>query len=266
MRIKTMLLVVLFTSAFSVPVRSQNVDRAWNILKQGAGDESADKRTNVFRAMALIIGNPEAQKLAENALLDEKANVRIAAASALGQMGAKGSVPKLQQRVREDKDAGVVFAAADALFRLADPSAFQIYYAVLMGEKKTGEGLVESQMKMLKDPRAMANVGFQVGIGFIPFGSAGYRVFKEVTKDDASPIRAAAAVKLAEDADPKSGQALAKSAADPKWLVRAAVVDAIAKRGDPSLLKAIIPLLDDENDAVKYSAAAAVIRLSAVRK
>jgi len=91
-------------------------------------------------------------------------------------------------------------------------------------------------------------------------------VFKAVTKDDASPVRAAAATKLAGDPDPKSGEALAKSAADSKWLVRAAVVDAIARRGNPSLLKAIVPLLDDDNDAVKFSAAAAVIRLSAAGK
>jgi HEAT repeat protein len=266
MRIRTILPVVLFAFASSVPLHPQNVDKAWTILKQGAGDQSPERRAKVFRAIALIVRNPAAQQLAENALTDEKANVRIAAASALGQMEAKGSVPKLQQIVREDRDAGVVFAAADALFRLADPSAFQIYYAVLMGEKKTGEGLVDSQMKMLRDPKAMASVGFQVGIGFIPFGSAGYGVFKAVAKDDASPIRAAAATKLAGDPDPKSGQALAKSAADPKWIVRAAAVDAIAKRGDPSLLKAIIPLLNDENDAVKYSAAATVIRLSVVQK
>jgi HEAT repeat protein len=166
----------------------------------------------------------------------------------------------------KDTDAGVVFAATDALYRLGDPSAYQVYYAVLLGEKKTGEGLVDSQVKMLKDPKAMAQMGFTVGIGFVPFAGAGYGVFKAATKDDASPIRAAAATKLAGDPDPKSGEGLARSAKDPKWLVRAAVVDAIARRGDASLLKAVVPLLDDENDVVQFSAAAAVVRLSTVKK
>ena len=160
----------------------------------------------------------------------------------------------------------VVLSATDALFRLGDPAAFQVYYAVLLGEKKSGEGLVESQMKMLKDPKAMAQMGFEVGIGFVPFAGSGYRVFKAVAKDDASPVRAAAATKLAGDPDPRSGEALAKAAKDPKWIVRAAVVDAIARRGDPSLLNAVVPLLDDEDDAVKFSAAAAIVRLSAVSK
>jgi HEAT repeat protein len=41
-----------------------------------------------------------------------------------------------------------------------------------------------------------------------------------------------------------------------------AVVEAIAKRGDPSLLFSVGPLLYDDNDSVRYEAAAAVIRLS----
>jgi HEAT repeat protein len=264
MRIRQLLATLLWILCWSLLVYAQNpVDKAWNILRQGAAEKSTDKRAKTFRALALLVKNQSAQKMAENALVDEKPEVRSAAASALGQMGAKGSISKLQQKVREDGDAGVVFAAADALFRLGDPTAFQVYYAVLLGEKKTGEGLVDSQVKMLKDPKAMANMGFEVGMGFIPFAGAGYGVFKAVTKDDASPIRAAAATKLALDPDPKSGEALTKSAADSKWVVRAAVVDAIARRGDPSLLKAVVPLLDDNNDAVKFSAAAAVIRLSA---
>jgi HEAT repeat protein len=267
MRVRHLFIALLLILFCSFLVYAQNpVDKAWNILKQGAAEKSIDIRVKTFRALALLIENQAARKMAENALTDEKPEVRSAAASALGQMGAKGSISKLQQRARGDGDAGVVFAAADALFRLGDPAAFQVYYAVLLGEKKTGEGLVDSQMKMLKDPKAMANMGFEVGMGFIPFAGAGYGVFKAVTKDDASPVRAAAATKLALDPDPKSGEALAKSAADSKWIVRAAVVDAIARRGDPSLLKAVVPLLDDDNDAVKFSAAAAVIRLSAARR
>jgi HEAT repeat protein len=267
MRIKHMFAILLFILLLPVLIQAQvPVDKAWNILKQGAADKNSERRVKTFRALALATRNQAAQRMAESGLADEKAEVRSAAASALGQMDARSSIPKLQNLLKQDKDAGVVFSAADALFRMEDPSAFQVYYAVLLGEKKTGEGLVDSQMKMLKDPKAMAHMGFEVGIGFVPFAGAGYGVFKAVTKDDASPIRAAAATKLAKDPDPQSGEALAKSVKDPKWIVRAAVVDAIARRGDASLLKAVVPLLDDENDAVKFSAAAAVVKLSAVRK
>jgi HEAT repeat protein len=261
--IVTSLLLIYFcdlTTQAQVPT-----DKAWSILQQGTADSSSERRSKAFRALALLTGNETAQKMAESALADESAEVRSAAASALGRIGAKTSISKLQQAVR-DKDVSVVLAATDALFRLGDPSSFHVYYAVLTGEKKSGEGLLESQMKMIRDPKAMAQMGFEVGIGFVPFAGAGYKVFKVVRKDDSSPVRAAAATRLAGDPDPKSGEALARTANDPKWIVRAAVVDAIARRGDPSLLKAVVPLLDDENDAVKFSAAAAVVRLSDVKK
>jgi HEAT repeat protein len=259
----TGLILICFCAA--VAKGQAPTDKAWSILKQGAADESYQVRARTFRALALLTGNETAKHMAENALADGRPEVRSAAASALGQMGAKDSIPKLLQAVK-DEDVGVVLSATDALFRLGDPAAFQVYYAVLVGEKKSGEGLVESQMKMLRDPKALAQMGFEVGIGFVPFASAGYGVFKAVRKDDSSPVRAAAATKLAGDPDPKSGEALAKTATDSKWIVRAAVVDAIARRGDPSLLSAVVPLLDDENDSVKFSAAAAVVRLSTARK
>jgi HEAT repeat protein len=42
-------------------------------------------------------------------------------------------------------------------------------------------------------------------------------------------------------------------------------VEAIAKRGDPALLANIVPAMSDKKDIVRYSAAAAVLRLSRIR-
>jgi HEAT repeat protein len=67
---------------------------------------------------------------------------------------------------------------------------------------------------------------------------------------------------LATDPDPKSATALTDYLTDKKRRVREAVIEAIAKRGDKALLKALVGLLDDETDSVRYDAAAAVIRLS----
>jgi HEAT repeat protein len=160
-----------------------------------------------------------------------------------------------------DKEAGVVFACASSLLQLGDPSAYRVYYAVLTGERKTGEPLLESQLKMLKDPEALARIGFEQGIGFIPFGGIGLTVFKSFRADNISPVRAAAAQRLVGDPDPASGRALAKAASDEKWLVRSSAVSAIAARGDRSLEDAVIARLDDENETVRFNAAAAIVRL-----
>lgn len=71
-----------------------------------------------------------------------------------------------------------------------------------------------------------------------------------------------AAQKLADDPDPQSGKALAAAAADEKWPVRASAVSAIAKRGDRSLLSAVVPRLDDDEETVRFNAAAAIVYLS----
>jgi len=253
-------LLALMTYAACLQAQTP-VDKAWKILSDGAEDKSYEKRTKVMHALAFIPGDAKAQATAETALKDSHEEVRAAAAEALGGMGAKGSAPKLKAAIN-DQATSVVFAAANALFVIGDPDAYRVYYAVVTGQKKTGDALVASQMKMLKDPKALANMGLEEGIGFIPFGGVSYKVFKMATNDSVSPVRAAAAAKLSRDPDPKSRQALMDITKDSKWLVRAAAAGAIAKRNDPSMASAVVPLLDDDNDVVRFNAAAAVIHLN----
>jgi HEAT repeat protein len=248
--------------AESLPAPQTPTERAWLILQQGLADKRAAKRANAVRALRLLPNNPRAQDMAENALADQNPNVRAAAARALGAMGAVSSIPKLKG-VLNDKEPAVVLAAAHSLFLLGDrEDSYQIDYEMLIGERKTADGFVASGMNELKDPKAVAMMGFETGIGFVPFGGEAYEVFKRARKDDRTPVRVAAARELATDRDPKIGAALAKACADTKWRVRAAAVDAIAKIEDPTLLNAITPVLDDKNDIVRYDASATVLRLS----
>jgi HEAT repeat protein len=201
--------------------------------------------------------------LAEEALEDQKAPVRLAAASALGQMQAKSSVSNLKQFLG-DEDLAVALAAAQSLISLGDTDGYAVYYAVLTGEHKTGAGRVDEQLKTFKNPKKMAQFGFEEGIAFVPFAGIGYGAFKALRKDDTSPILAAAAKVLAKDPDPKSGRALIKATADKHWLVRVAALDAIAMRGDPKLLPEIEPKMYDDKQIVRYTAAAAVIKLGSL--
>ena len=130
-----------------------------------------------MESLGLLVKNDRARKLAESKLKDEEATVRAAAATALGQIGLKTATAALTSALH-DTEAGVVFACASSLLQLGDATAYRVYYAVLTGERKTGEPLVESQLKMLKDPEALARIGFEQGIGFIPFGGIGLTVFK----------------------------------------------------------------------------------------
>jgi|SRR5271166_488918 len=237
-------------------------EQAWSVLYTGLADSSVDKRTTAVQVLGLLPDDPKAAEAALKALKDEKPDVRAAAAKALGDMKDKAAIPQLVEMVN-DKDAGVIIAAAHSLIALGDNRGYNVYYAILTGEKKSGTSLMDEQKKMLNDPKKMAQFGFEQGIGFIPFAGMGYGAFKMITKDNTSPVLAAAAITLAKDPDPKSGEALADTAAYNKsWIVRAAALNAMALRGETSLLPAAEAQLEDPKEEVRYSAAAAVIRLT----
>lgn len=228
-------------------------DTAWGLLDTAAANKSAGTRATAAKALGLIKGNARAQSNAEKLLSDSDPGVRSAAAGSLGQTGARSAIPKLKAAALKEQESGVVFAIANALYEFNDPTAYGFYYAALTGEKKSGEGLLDSQLKMLKDPKALAQVGFEQGIGFIPYVGYAQAAYKMLKKDDSTPVRAAAAQKLARDPDPRSGQALVQALSDSKPLLRVAAADAIAKRGDRALADSLVPLFKDSDELTRLN-------------
>ena len=238
---------------------------AWQILNAACTGDKTSRRALAIRVLALMPNDAKALKLAEKALDDDKPEVRSAAAAALGDIKSRTSIAKLRAAL-DDNDPSVALAAAHSLDLMHDDSGYEVYYEVLTGQRKAGRGLIASQTSVLKDPKKMAQLGFEEGIGFIPFAGIGWETIKIIRKDDSSPVRAAAAKVLAKDPDPAATKALADAVGDKSWLVRAAALEALAKRGDPSVLDTVQLYLSDQKDAVKYTAAAAVLRLTAVKE
>lgn len=238
------------------------LDRSWTILQTGLSEKNTDNRAASVHLLGMLAGDPKASQLAMKALSDEKPEVREAATAALGGIKDRSSIPALKDTIQNDKDAGVVLGAARALIAMNDPFGYGVFYAVLTGEKKSGASLMEEQKKMLKDPKRLAQFGFEQGVGFVPFGGIGLTVVKSLTKDDVSPVRAAAAKVLADDPDPKSLAALEQATGDTSWTVQVAAIAAIAQRHDMTTLSTLEMRLDDPKDAVRYTAAAAIISLN----
>lgn len=237
--------------------------QAWNILMAGAHDSNMDKRANAIQALGLASGDLAAVRLAEDALGDKEALVRGAAAKALGALGSSESIPKLQNLLA-DKDVSVALAVGHALVQLASNSGYDIYYSLVVGVRKGRTSPITEQLNQMKTPARAIRFAFDQGVGFLPYGGYGMEALKAWKKRSTAPTRAAAARELAGDPDPRSGQALAKAVSDKDWTVRAAAVEAIAKRGDPALLVDIVPAMSDRKDIVRYSAAAGVLRLSRI--
>jgi HEAT repeat protein len=255
-----LVLFLVLASSVALPAQTPQ-EKAWSILEGGIKSDKVDQRSTAVRVLGLTHGDRKAESYARNALGDEKPEVRAAGATALGQMGAKSSEKPLEQAM-SDKENQVGLAAAQSLLLLKDNGGYEVYYAILTGQRKAGKSLLSQEKDQFNSPKKIAEFGFEEGIGFVPFASIGWSAIKALTRDDVSPVRAASARILANDPDSASGQALAQAVTDKSWIVRVAAVEAIAKRGDPSLLDSVVPGMSDEKDPVRYAAAATVLRLS----
>jgi hypothetical protein len=153
------------------PVRSKTPptprERAWQLLESACASDKTTDRATATLVLGLIPNNVKSARLAEKALTDDKAEVRSAAAAALGEMKSRASIPKLRAAF-DDQDPLVVLAAAHSLDLMHDSSAYEVYYEVLNGERKASKGLISSQASLFHDPKRVAALGFEEGIGFIP--------------------------------------------------------------------------------------------------
>jgi HEAT repeat protein len=262
---KLLLLTPALLAASSFALAETPQEQAWRILQTGAAERSPEARVTAIGALGLVLRNPQAAAIVEKALEDEKPEVRAASAHALGQMLYAPSISKLRKALT-DKEDSVVAAAAQALIRLKDPAGYELYYSVLTGERKKGQGLISRGVDLLRDPKKVAEFSLKEAIGFLPYGAYGLSAveFIEGQERDVSYAKAVAAKFLADDPDPQSGEALARAVSNRSWLVRESALEAIAKRADPSLLTTVQAAMSDEKDRVRYQAAAAVLRLTDV--
>ena len=211
----------------------------------------------------MLTHDHRATQFAEGALKDRDRRVRAAAAISLGQMHAYNSIPSLQEAL-DDPEAAVMLAAAHSLFVLQDPSAYEIYYAILVGDKKTSSGLVKNQLDRLKDPKQVAQMGLEEGIGFVPYAGIGYGAYREIHNHDGATVRALAARALAHDPDSVSEDALLQAAlVDKSQTVRLAALDALAERKDPACVDRLLQNLSEDKLAVRYRTAAVILHSGA---
>jgi HEAT repeat protein len=248
------------------PLRAQaRTGIAWDILEKGHTSRHAKERIIAVRALGQLPGNSRAVELAEELIVDGEPDVRVAAALTLGQLNAVRSIPLLREALK-DKNIHVDFAASNALLSLGDSSGYAIYYEVLIGKRKSGEGPVEEQKRLIKDPKAMTLTMLGTAAGFAPYAGYGWAMFQVISKDYAGPVRVEAVQKLAKDADAQTEAALIEAASNKNWKLRVAALEAIAQRGDPRLADTLASHVSDKNQAVRCAAAAGFIRLSGAKE
>jgi Na+-transporting methylmalonyl-CoA/oxaloacetate decarboxylase gamma subunit len=241
-------------------------EQAWAVLSEGLHHHSAPHRAVAVGALSLMPGNRRAAQFAIRALKDKDFHVRAVAALSLGQMHATQARAALHDALK-DEEVSVVLAAAQSLYLLKDKDAYQIYYAILMGDRKSSDGLIQSQLDRLKDPKQMMQLGFEEGISFVPFGGMGYEAWRQLHSKKEGGARAAAARFLASDPEKISEDALVQTAlADSNEEVRLAAIDALNERGDPKCREMLAKNLTEDKSAVRYRTAAAILHLGSPQK
>ncbi len=260
------LLLTIMSAAEVTPATPDTREQAWAVLNEGLKHDHASHRMIAVQALSLMAKNRTAERLAMRALKDHDTKVRASAATTLGQLHARQAIPALRETL-QDPEIVVVLSAAQALYLMKDPSAYDIYYAILMGDRKSSNGLLQSQLDRLKDPKQMMQLGIQEGISFVPFGGMGYEAFRELKSHNGDSARASAARFLARDPDQITEDALLQTAvADKNEEVRLAALDALAERGDPKCIERLAMNLNEDKSAVRYRTAAAILHLGDLEK
>jgi HEAT repeat protein len=214
---------------------------AWEVLKQGLAGKSPDKRRQALTAIGSIGLAPEAIQQVELALKDQDVLVRLTALAVLGQMKSKASLPALQSAL-DDSSMEVAFAAAQALLELGD---------------KRGRALIED---ILSGQRRISDAKGSGGL-LGPF-NLGILGAEQALKDGSASARALAATMLGQDCDAPARQLLEQACAGEKnWAVKAAAAKALGQCGQKDAIPKLEQSLADSRDAVRFMAAAAIIRL-----
>ena len=241
---------------------------AWLTLNQGFQENDSNHRKQAIEAAGSVGSTPEAVKLVAKGLEDKEVINRQAAAATLGQMGSQDAVPYLKNAL-EDKPE-VAFTAAKALWNLGDTTGRTIFQEVLEGERPDGPTKMQKAMKDAKKrfkPDQLAMMGVSEVSGMLGPAGIGVQAVTEAVKElkgvsGGIPGRAVAAEVLSKDSDPYALTLLEWSLGDNNWAVRVAVCKALGERGNDATIAKLQPMLNDDRHAVRYMAAASMVKLS----
>ncbi|HUK30245.1 MAG TPA: HEAT repeat domain-containing protein [Candidatus Acidoferrum sp.] len=239
---------------------------AWKVLNDGLADKELDHRAGAISALGTIGVQPEVVPLVEGGLDDKSVTVREVAATTLGRMKSRGSIPKLRAAL-DDESPAVVYAAATSLWQMNDNSGEEILAEILEGDRKASRKRVDQGLhaahEKLHDPKELLALGAEMSAeGFFPPAVFGVKLVEYLSKDKAASPRAASALLLGDGTDAYAHDALGQALADNSWIVRAAAAEALSRHGTQDDIALLAPLLKDEHYEVRYEAAAAIVRLA----
>jgi len=257
--------------AFATPSLAATEAQCNDILEKGLSDKNPDTRKQAVAALSLAATREPVFARLEGMLDDKDVEVRIATVASLAELKTPGALAALRKALNDDVPE-VSFSAAKALWALRDPAGEQALLAVLGGHSKTSSSFFTKEkrdaLRMMHTPRVLFLYALREGAGFAPVPGLGQGIAsaQALVTDPGVSGRATAALLLGSDKSATTLDALKDALLDRDWSVRAAAIHSLALRNDPALLSDIEPWLTDDKGAVRLRAAAAYLRLLAVKE
>ena len=256
-------------AACAAAAMSQPNVAAWDVLKRGLSETYIEKRKQAVLAVGTIGPAPQVIDLLNLALRDKDVQVRQTAAAEIADARMRQCIPNLTAAL--DDTGEVAFTAAKALWDMGDRSGRSIFDEVVTRELKDSPGFIQGAIRdakaKLHDPRGLVKMGAMEASGALlgPF-SMGIIVAQDMLKDTGAPTRAFALITLSQDCDPKGAQLMGWALDNDKNnMVRAAAAKALGRCGNVATIDKLMRLLAENSDAVRYMAAASVVRLTIER-
>jgi HEAT repeat protein len=243
--------------------------QGWEVLDKGLSDSNEKHRQQVILAAGVIGPSPENVKFIGGALHDKSALVRQTVAAVFGELKSPDSMPYLRGALNDTPEVG--FTAARALFEMGDQEGREFLQQVLAGERKDTPGFISKNLKYAKKkltPAEIAMMGVREAAGvLLGPASLGIVVGEEAVKAQTSGNsgesgRTIAAASLADRPDDYTRILLEWALSDSHPEVRAAAAKGLGKCGSTETIPKLQALFNDDHAAVRYMAAASVIRLT----
>lgn len=257
---------VLVLGLSVAPLLAQPNVAAWEVLKKGLADNNPDRRKQAVLAVGSIGAAPEVIEIMNLALRDKDVMIRQTAAAEIGDAKIRQCLPNL--RAALDDTGEVAYTAAKAMWDMGDRGGRQIFQEVVTHELKdtTGffEGAIRDAKAKIRNPKTLAGMGAMEATGALlgPY-AMGITLARDMMKDTGAPTRAISFTTLAQDCDARGAQLMEWAlTAEHNNFVKAAAAKALGKCGNLSSVDKLMRLLAADNEAVRYMAAASVVRLT----
>jgi HEAT repeat protein len=263
-------------AAYSIGRSFTEADR---LVVERALVESARAPEAAVREAALwslgSLGGPLAERTLRAALRAPEPGVRRTAAERPGEMESAESVPELTRMLGDRREpAEVRQAAAAALGQIGDARAAEPLLAALKDDNAYVRGAADSALQLLKgppgarfverlrDPAPRVRAEAAMKLGQSGDSTNVPRLVKLLADDDES-VRQAAVRALGTFRDPAAERQLGAALAEADFRIRQGAVAALALGGRPAARATLTPLLKDPVGSVRAETVRALGRLGA---